>query len=192
MWFHSPPDGSRDPKQPTAWSWYAPWCALSARRVRSVAHSVSERPPNGPGTAPTEARALRDGRRWGPVAVSWDGIRSGNVWGAFSSWFCPSLPCQRCVVSLGPETAPNGGQWPTGGLVAVSGDGTHLGNVRAARWSCFARFSLLNGGCVLRPQDSPKTVRKRPKLSFSKKRPSTIRGAQRHVFGLFRPRFGPF
>ena len=66
--------------------------------------------PFDPKMAPNEARRLRDGRRWGPVAVSWGGIHSDNVWGAFYSCFARfyGFYCQRCVVSLGPKTAPHG------------------------------------------------------------------------------------
>ena len=66
--------------------------------------------PFDPKMAPNEARRLRDGRRWGPVAVSWGGIHSDNVWGAFYSCFARfyGFYCQRCVVSFGPKTAPHG------------------------------------------------------------------------------------
>ena len=162
------------------------------------------------------AQGLRDGRRWGPVAVSWDGIHSGNVWGGFYSCFTRFYPVNG-VVSSGPkpapkrpQMAPNRAQWPRDmhprGPVAVSGDGVHLGIVRPAFWSCFACFSPVNG--VIWPQNShttapngpkmgPKWVRKRPKISKIDPRPfgvlkDNFSGRFEALFGPKRPSNGPF
>ena len=100
------------------------------------------------------------------MAVSWDGIHPGNMRGPIYSYFAQPFPADGVVwPQNGPRMAQTGPDGPgtstPGGLVAVSWDGIHLGNVRAAFWSCFACLSPVNGVCGLPP---PKTAPNGPEI----------------------------
>ena len=147
--------------------------------------------------ASNRARGLRDGRRWGPVAVSWGGIHSDNKWRPFYSCFARFYPVNGVIW---PQNGPK--RWPRHvhhrGLVAVSWDEIHLGNVRAAFWPRFACLSPVNS--VIWPQNGPKIGLKMAEIEFCSKNDPRVFGVLKDTFsGRFEPvlerlealKFGP-
>ena len=158
-----------------------------------------KRPPNGPKRPPNGPQTGPEGLGWAPVGSGGRVLGRnplGQRVGPLPPVSCPSLPRGRCVASIGPkrpQTGPNGrGTGTTGGPVAVSWDGIHLGPVRASFRSWVPCLYPVKGGGGMWPQDrcttapTPNGGLKTGGIGFCLKCPSTSCGARRRFEALFR------